>query len=72
MAWALDAEEVLIWKDVPGLLNADPKKFDDTFTVWKSDKFTLTEKSERVKISLKKKRFFHISNLIYSFVVDAF
>ena len=31
LAWALDAEEVLIWKDVPGLLNADPKKFDDTF-----------------------------------------
>ena len=33
LAWALDAEEVLIWKDVPGLLNADPKKFDDTFKI---------------------------------------
>lgn len=29
-AWALDAEEVCIWKDVPGVLNADPKKFNDT------------------------------------------
>lgn len=29
-AWALNAEEVCIWKDVPGVLNADPKKFDDT------------------------------------------
>lgn len=26
----LDAEEVTIWKDVDGLLNADPKRFDDT------------------------------------------
>ena len=33
LAWALDAEEVLIWKDVPGLLNADPKKFADTFKI---------------------------------------
>ena len=33
LAWALDAKEVLIWKDVPGLLNADPKKFDDTFKI---------------------------------------
>ena len=23
----------MIWKDVPGLLNADPKKFDDTFKI---------------------------------------
>ena len=29
-AWALEANEVCIWKDVPGILNADPKKFDDT------------------------------------------
>ena len=33
LSWALDAEEVLIWKDVPGLLNADPKKFDNTFKI---------------------------------------
>lgn len=29
-AFALDAEEVTIWKDVSGLLNADPKIFKDT------------------------------------------
>jgi aspartate kinase len=29
-ASALDAEEVVIWKDVPGILNADPKRFSDT------------------------------------------
>lgn len=28
-AYALDAESVTIWKDVPGLLNADPKRFPD-------------------------------------------
>lgn len=28
-AHVLDAESVTIWKDVPGLLNADPKRFDD-------------------------------------------
>lgn len=26
-AWALDAENVTIWKDVPGVLNADPKYY---------------------------------------------
>jgi len=26
----LDAEEVVIWKDVPGVLNADPKHFENT------------------------------------------
>ncbi|MCK9616809.1 MAG: aspartate kinase [Lentimicrobiaceae bacterium] len=30
LAWCLDAEEVIIWKDVPGLLNADPKYFSKT------------------------------------------
>ncbi len=30
LAYVLDAEEVVVWKDVPGLLNADPKCFDDT------------------------------------------
>jgi len=29
IAYSLDAESVTIWKDVPGLLNADPKRFDD-------------------------------------------
>ena len=33
LAWALDAEEVLIWKDVPGLLNADPKEFEDPIKI---------------------------------------
>ena len=30
LANILDADEVSIWKDVPGLMNADPKRFDDT------------------------------------------
>jgi len=29
----LDAEEVTIWKDVDGLLNADPKRFPDTVKI---------------------------------------
>jgi len=29
-AWCLDAEDVTIWKDVPGVLNADPKFFNNT------------------------------------------
>ncbi|MDY0342768.1 MAG: aspartate kinase [Lentimicrobium sp.] len=29
-AFALEAEEVIIWKDVPGLLNADPRLFKQT------------------------------------------
>lgn len=29
-AYALDAVEMIIWKDVPGVLNADPRYFDDT------------------------------------------
>jgi len=29
-AWALDASEMVIWKDVPGVLNADPRYFKDT------------------------------------------
>ena len=33
LAWALEVDEVLIWKDVPGLLNADPKVFDDTIKI---------------------------------------
>ncbi|MBE0655482.1 MAG: aspartate kinase [Bacteroidales bacterium] len=30
LANLLDAQKVVIWKDVPGVLNADPKWFDDT------------------------------------------
>lgn len=30
MAYLLDASDVTIWKDVPGMLNADPKRFNDT------------------------------------------
>lgn len=32
-AYCLDADEVVIWKDVPGVLNADPKWFDDTVLI---------------------------------------
>ncbi len=30
LAYSLNAESVTIWKDVPGVLNADPKYFSDT------------------------------------------
>ena len=30
LAYCLDAESVTIWKDVPGMLNADPKWFENT------------------------------------------
>lgn len=30
LAYCLDAEQVSIFKDVPGVLNADPRKFDNT------------------------------------------
>lgn len=30
IAYCLNAESVTIWKDVPGMLNADPKYFEDT------------------------------------------
>lgn len=33
MAYCTDAESVTIWKDVPGVLNADPKKFKDTVKI---------------------------------------
>ncbi len=29
-AYCMDAKDVTIWKDVPGMLNADPKWFEDT------------------------------------------
>lgn len=34
-AWALKAEEMIIWKDVPGVLNADPRFFSDTVKIEK-------------------------------------
>ncbi len=30
LAWCMNAKSVTIWKDVPGVLNADPKWFDQT------------------------------------------
>ena len=30
LAWCMNAESVTIWKDVPGVLNADPKWFNET------------------------------------------
>jgi aspartate kinase len=33
LAYSLDAIEMVIWKDVPGLLNADPKYFDDPIKI---------------------------------------
>ncbi|MCC7302271.1 MAG: aspartate kinase [Bacteroidia bacterium] len=33
LAWCMDAESVTIWKDVPGVLNADPKWFDHTVLI---------------------------------------
>jgi aspartate kinase len=42
-ASCLDAESVTTWKDVPGILNADPKFFDDTV---KFDELSYTEAIE--------------------------
>jgi aspartate kinase len=42
-ASCLDAQSVTIWKDVPGVLNADPKIFSDTI---KYDELTYTEALE--------------------------
>lgn len=33
LAYCTNAEEVIIWKDVPGVLNADPKWFNDTVLI---------------------------------------
>ena len=30
LAFSLDAEQVIIWKDVDGVLNADPRFFEET------------------------------------------
>ncbi|MBU2020590.1 MAG: aspartate kinase [Bacteroidetes bacterium] len=42
-AYCTNAESVTIWKDVPGMLNADPKYFDDTV---KLDKISFREAIE--------------------------
>ncbi len=42
-AYCLNAENVTIWKDVPGMLNADPKYFDNTV---KLDKISFSEAIE--------------------------
>ena len=33
IAFSIDAENLTIWKDVPGVLNADPKWFDQTILI---------------------------------------
>ncbi|MCG8702417.1 MAG: aspartate kinase [Bacteroidales bacterium] len=33
LAYFLNAQSVTVWKDVPGILNADPKWFDDTVRI---------------------------------------
>ena len=43
MAYTLDAECVTVWKDVPGILNADPKRFSDAVKI---DKLTYHETVE--------------------------
>ena len=43
LAYFLDAESVTVWKDVPGVLNADPKWFDDTV---KLDELSYTDAIE--------------------------
>ena len=42
-AYCLDAKDVTIWKDVPGMLNADPKYFDNTVLL---DKISFREAIE--------------------------
>jgi aspartate kinase len=37
LACAIRADEVVIWKDVPGMLNADPSVFEDTQTMEELD-----------------------------------
>jgi aspartate kinase len=43
LANLLDADEVIIWKDVPGILNADPKHFHQTI---KLDQISYAEATE--------------------------
>ena len=43
LAYTLDAECVTVWKDVPGILNADPKRFTDAVKI---DRLTYHETVE--------------------------
>lgn len=43
LAAALDAESVIIWKDVPGFLNADPKYFNPTVKLEKISFYEVIE-----------------------------
>lgn len=43
LAYTLDAECVTVWKDVPGILNADPKRFPDAVKI---DRLTYHETVE--------------------------
>ncbi len=43
LAYFLNAESVIVWKDVPGVLNADPKWFDNTV---KLDQLSYTDAIE--------------------------
>jgi aspartate kinase len=43
LAYLLKADSVTIWKDVPGVLNADPKYFDDTILLKKLSYLDATE-----------------------------
>lgn len=43
LAYMLRADSVTIWKDVPGVLNADPKYFDDTILLEKLSYLDATE-----------------------------
>lgn len=45
IGYCIDAESVTIWKDVPGVLNADPKWFDNTVKLEKISYHEATELS---------------------------
>lgn len=45
LAFCLNAESVTIWKDVPGVLNADPKWFDETKLIHHLSYYDATELS---------------------------
>lgn len=43
LAYCMDASDVTIWKDVPGVLNADPKKFEHTTVIHQLSYFDTIE-----------------------------
>ena len=43
LAHILKADNVTIWKDVPGVLNADPKWFDDTLKLYRINYIAASE-----------------------------